>query len=137
LRDEYAREMTLLGGSITIVVSTFAGAYWSALVLWGLARALFQTRLDFMKVVELTAATGVILGLGTIVTILLVLATGNASIKPALGPLNLFELWSAAALATALARVTAASFGEAAFWVFVYWIALKLLICALSVPAPA
>ena len=49
-----------------------------------------------------------------------------------LAALNFFHLWMAAVLAIGLARLAAVTVGEAAVWVFGYWIALRIVLLLLA-----
>src|SRR5437867_8820713 len=69
---------------LTVAASAIAGTLWSTSVLWLIGRVFLKTRFSFFKTLEVVALTAMILGLGTIVTVLLGLATGDASIRPAL-----------------------------------------------------
>ncbi len=130
-------------------VSILAGTVWSAFVLWFIGRVFLRTRFAYLKAVELVGLTQMILVLGAGVTGLLILATGNPEARPALSllalklppvhalrafmdTLNFFHVWSTTILAMALARVSAVSFKEAAFWVFGYWYGLRVLLILLT-----
>jgi len=134
---------------LTIASSAVAGAFWSAFVLWFIGRIFLKTRFPFGKALEVVGLTGMILALGTIVTALLIAATGQALARPALsifvGPsnpdsaaytgleaMNFFHLWTATVLAVGLSKLAGVSFKEAAFWVFGYWIALRVALIWLA-----
>jgi Yip1 domain len=126
-----------------ICFSTFAGTCWSAFVLWLIGRICLKTRFSFLKTVEIVALTEMILVLGTVVTGLLIAASADPALRPAasvlagkfpiesplraaLDTLNVFHLWSATVLAIGLSRLGAVSFRESAFWVFGYWVLVRL-----------
>src|SRR5438552_74878 len=69
---------------LTVATSAFAGTFWSTSVLWLVGRVFLKTRFPFLKTLEVVALTGIILGLSTIMTALLGVATGDASARPAL-----------------------------------------------------
>ena len=87
--------------------------------------------------------SGTILVLGLVVTGLLSLAAGDPSARPALSllfsklpqgnslravseVLNCFYLWTTAVLAIGLSRVSGVSFKESVFWVFGYWVVVRI-----------
>ena len=134
-----ARFATCLG----IASACLVGTAWSAFVLWSLGAFFLRTRFSFTKTLEIVGLAQMILFLETIVTTLLTLATGHPSAKPALSLLlddfnptnrwhlvletmNLFHLWTAAVLATGLSKLGRVTWAEAAFWVFGYWLVLRL-----------
>ena len=137
----------LSAAAFTVTTSAFAGTFWSAFVLWFSGRILLKTRFPFWKAVEVAGLTGMIPALGAIVTALLIAATGDASARPdlmifvgqsnpenkkhtALNGVNFFHLWTTAVLAIGLSKLARVSFSESAFWVFGYWVALRLaMIC--------
>ena len=144
----------LPGGSETISWATvclgaIAGTFWSAFVLWFIGRVLLKTRFSFLKTVEVVGLTGIILVLGTIVTALLIAASGNPAARPALSLLageleisnpigaaldamNLFHLWTTTVLAVGLSKLSGVSFKESAFWVFGYWLLARIALILLA-----
>ena len=134
---------------LTVCLSAWAGTLWSAFVLWFIGRMFLKTRFSFVKTLEIVGLSGIVLVLGTIVTGLLIAATGDAAARPslsllavkaihghelraALDALNFFHLWSATILALGLSKLSAVTFKEAAFWVFGYWIMARIAIIALT-----
>jgi hypothetical protein len=139
----------LSAAAFTVATSAVAGTFWSAFVLWFMGRIFLKTRFPFLKTVEVVGVTGMILVLGTIVTGLLIAATGDAAARPALSifvgvsnpgtktysgleAINLFHLWAATVLAVGLSKLARVSFNEAAFWVFGYWVALRVALIWLA-----
>jgi hypothetical protein len=133
----------------TVAITAFAGTFWSAFVLWLLGRLFLKSRFSLRKATEVVGLTGMILALGTIVTALLVAATGDAAARPALSILvgqpnpgnkpysgleaiNLFHLWTTTVLAVGLSKLARVSFSEAAFWVFGYWVAARVALIWLA-----
>ena len=109
---------------------------------------LAEKLVDGRAALEVAGLGSSILVLGTMITVLLTLAMGDASARPALSlfalkigagystrgaldVLNVFHLWTTAVLAVGLSKLAAVSFGEAAFWVFGYWVAFRLAILIL------
>ena len=137
----------LSAAALTVAISAVAGTFWSAFVLWFIGRTFLRTRFPFLKAMEVVGLTGMILALGSTVTGLLIAATGDAAARPAIsifmGPsnpgnkvyawlqaMNVFHLWATTVLSAGLSKLARVSFNEAAFWVFGYWIALRMaLIC--------
>lgn len=134
---------------IAALGSAFAGIIWSAAVLWGISRLFLKAPVSFQKTLEVVGLAGMILVLGTIVTALLILASGDPTARPALsllapgldrgnairaalGVFNLFHLWSGMVLAIGASRLTGVSLKEASFWVFGYWIVLRLSLILLG-----
>ena len=139
----------LPAAALTVATSAVAGTFWSAFVLWFIGRMFLKTRFPFWKSIEVVGLTGMILALGTIVTGLLIAATGDTAARPALsifvGPsnpdnkvysdleaMNFFHLWTATVLAVGLSKLARVSFSEAAYWVFGYWVALRVALIWLA-----
>jgi len=139
----------LPAAALTVAISAIAGSFWSAFVLWFIGRMFLKTRFPFWKAMEVVGLTGMILALGAIVTALLIAATGDAASRPALSlfvdqsnpgnrlysgleAANFFHLWAAAALAIGLSKLARVSFNEAAFWVFGYWVVLRIALIWLA-----
>ena len=141
--DQTRVENVSLLSALTVVASSFAGTFWTAFVLWFIGRAFLKIRFSFMKSLEVAGLSGMILALGTVVTSLLTLASDDATTRPALSlfirssgssdmlhsslaALNVFHLWTTAVLAIGLSKLAGVSNREGAFWVFGYWLALRL-----------
>jgi hypothetical protein len=130
---------------LTVVISAWLGPFWAAFVLSIIGRVFLKTRFPYLKAVEVAGLAGMILALGTAMTTLLALATGNAAARPALSmfvhdfdpanrvhaalaALNLFHLWATGILAVGLSKLSGASFKESAFWVFGYWLGVRVIL---------
>jgi hypothetical protein len=135
--------------ALLVCVSTFAGTCWSAFVLWFIGRAFLKVRCPYLKALEIVGLSGIILLLGSITTTLVVAASGDPAARPALSllapkmsssrsfyqmlqTLNLFHLWSTSVLAIGLSRLCNVSFKEAAFWVFGYWLGVRIVLIILQ-----
>jgi hypothetical protein len=131
---------------LAICLSAFAGTFWSAFVLWFMGRVFLRTRFSYGKSLEVAGMASVILVLGTVITMLLIAASGNVQAHPALsflapaaGPqihafleaMNFFHLWSTTVLAVGLSRLSGVSFKESAFWVFGYGIFARIALILL------
>jgi hypothetical protein len=131
---------------IGVCGAALIGTLWSALIIWGVARIFLKVVVSFQKVLEVVGLAGMVLVLGAIITALLIIATGNPSARPALSFLanpqsparatldvfNLFYFWSTAVLAIGLSRLGGVSVKEASFWVFGYWLVLRVSLMLLS-----
>ena len=138
----------LLSG-LAVCLAAFGGTLWAAFVLWFIGRVFLKAHFPFLKALEVVGLTGVILLLGTVVTGLLIVATGDATVHPSLslvaGKLNphhglrkildlfnIFHLWTTAVLAVGLSRLAGVTFKEAAFWVFSYWLLARIALVLLT-----
>jgi hypothetical protein len=135
--------------ALTVATSAVAGTFWSAFVLWFIGRMFLKTRFPFWKSIEVVGLTGMILALGTLLTALLIAATGDTAARPALSifvgqsnpgnkvyaglaAIHFFHLWTATVLSVGLSKLARVSLSEAAFWVFGYWVALRLALIWLA-----
>jgi hypothetical protein len=135
--------------ALLVCIATFVGTCWSAFVLWIMGRLLLKVRFPYLKALEIVGLTGIISVLGSITTILLIAASGDPAARPAfslfvpnmasnrpfyqiLDTLNFFHLWSAAVLAIGLSRLCNVTFKEAAFWIFGYWVAIRIVLIILQ-----
>jgi len=124
-------------------LGAFLGTFWSAFVLWSIGRWLLKSCFSFHKTLEIVGLAATIIALGDIVTALLIVASGDSAARPALsllvggtGPtevvyaslraVNFFQVWATAVLAIGLSKLSCASFKEAAFWVFGWWLVARL-----------
>jgi hypothetical protein len=143
-----AARLRLLSALVT-VLAVFIGTGWSALVLWGIGRVFLKVRFSYWKAVEVMALTGGIVIFGTVFAALLGILTDDANARPALsllvgrlpadhavrvafGVFNLFHVWATAVLAIGLSKLSGVSFKESAFWVFGYWLLMKLALVVLA-----
>ena len=137
-----------LVSSLSVCLAAFVGTLWSAFVLWFIGRVFLKVRFSYLKTLEVVGLTGIILLLGTVVTGLLIVTSGDAAARPALSMLggklsagharqmldvlNIFHLWATAVLAIGLSKLSGVSFKEAAFWVFGYWLCLRIALIILA-----
>ena len=143
-----AARLRLLSALVT-VLAVFIGTGWSALVLWGIGRVFLKVRFSYWKAMEVVALTAGIVILGTVFAALLGILTDDANARPALsllvgrlpadhavrlafGVFNLFHVWATAVLAIGLSKLSGVSFKESAFWVFGYWLLVKLALVVLA-----
>jgi hypothetical protein len=135
--------------TLTACAAAFAGTFWSALVLWFMGRMVLKIRFSYWKSLEVAGLSASILVLGASFTALLMTLSDNVTARPALSLLllkshsndrlrafletfNVFHLWTTALLAIGLSKLSATSFKESAFWVFGYWVLLRLLLSLLA-----
>ena len=137
-----------LVSSLSVCLAAFVGTLWSAFVLWFIGRVFLRARFSYLKTLEVVGLTGIILVLGTVVTGLLIATSGDAAARPALSmlgkklsaghvrqvldTLNIFHLWATTVLAIGLSRLSGVSFKEAVFWVFGYWLCLRIALIILA-----
>lgn len=131
-------------GAAFAPVATFIGLFWSALLLW-LGSFVMRNRFGYLRAVEVVGLTSMIGLLGLIVKTLLIVMMGSlfAGPTPALllkkvDPLNtwhgvlmaldVFALWAMGVQALGLAKLTGASYGKAAAWVFGIWLLIAGLL---------
>jgi hypothetical protein len=138
-----AETMAVTGGTISATVAAlfiaFALPFWWGLILW-LGGKVLKGNFSYMKGVEVAGLANMILVLDTVVRTLLILVTGNlfASLSLALAIkdfdpqntlhglcalVNLMVFWTLGVRSVGLARLSGASFGKAALWVFGIWAA--------------
>ena len=138
-----------LTSALSVCLATLCGSLWSAFVLWYVGRTFLKVNFPYVKALEIVGLTSIISVLGAIFTILLIAASGDPSAQPALSCLiskldhnqrlykifatcNFFYLWSTTVLAIGFSRQCRVSFKEAAFWVFGYWIATRIILILLQ-----
>jgi hypothetical protein len=124
--------------SVQGVLSGFSRPLIMALLVWLGGLLLFKADLAYLKALEATGMAGMIIALGTIVSMLLVVITGNIGanlnallflrdVQPGnllhmiLGVLNIITLWYLVVLTIALARLTSSSVLISGLWVFGIW----------------
>ncbi len=148
-QGEFLKNGWPLVASLTVCGSVIAGTLWSAFVLWFMGRVFLKVRFSYLKTLEVVGLTGIILVLGTLITSLLIAASGDAAARPSLSLLagkldaghpfrqaldvfNVFHLWTTTALAIGLARLSGVTFKESAFWVFGYWLFVRIALIILA-----
>jgi hypothetical protein len=112
--------------------------FWGGLILWLVGNKALHGDFPYMKGVEIAGLAGMIGVLDAIIRPLLILIMGNVFASPSLAlfvkqfdpqnpvhglmaVVNLMTFWVLAVRAIGLARLTRASFGKAAAWVFGVW----------------
>lgn len=127
----------------------FLRLFWWAAVLWLLGRWFLHVRFGYGKAMEVAGLAGMIGVLGAIVTMLLQVNLSNPASSPSLALLvsdfdqkkishvllatvNVFDLWQAGILASALSRLAGVPFFRGAFVMFAFWIVWHALLIMLS-----
>lgn len=143
--DKMGPTVTKVTGSIGAVLAGFAWVFAAALVLWLIGRWVCKAQFPYLKAVEVAGLAGMITALGTLVAMLLAVARGNLAMTPGpalflrefdvtnkthlmLSSLNIMTLWYVGVLAMGLARLSRASFGRAACWLYGLWAGSRLLV---------
>jgi len=131
-----------LAGSVGAIFFSFAWLFFLSLVLWLMSMWFFKTRFAYMKAVEMVGLCTMIGVLGGVVTLLVIVATGNMymTLSPALlvrdfnmenkvhlllASLNAITIWYIGVLSVGLSKLTGRSFGAAALWLYGGWIVLR------------
>ena len=130
-------------GAVTIpLFVAFGTAFVGGLVVWLAGNKALNGSFSYMKGVEVAGLACTIGILGEALRILLVLVLGNIYAAPSLALLvrdvdpqsptfmilslfNLMLFWELGVRSLGLARLTGASFGKAAIWVFGIWAAIS------------
>ena len=141
-------------GCVSAATTSFIMPFWSAFVLWLIARFYLKVPLPFLKVLEVAGLTLMIVALAVVVKTLLVVVTGNLYAAPSLillvkhfDPRNpvhsilaMFDVltfWLLAVRALGLAKLTGASFGKTAVAVFGLWFVITGLMIGFSLAVQA
>jgi len=128
---------------LSIFLASFGGSMWSAFVLWFIGRVFLNRPFSWHKALEIVGLSGIVVVLGLIVAALCVTISGDVSARPALSvvlpkpqrptpffqvlhTLDVFNIWSAVVMAIGLSKLSRVSFKEGAFWVFCYWLGLRI-----------
>jgi len=136
--------MMKIFGSVGAVFFNFGMLHFVGLLVWLLGTKVFNGQFGYMKAVEAAGLAGVIHVLGGVIGMLLALVMGNIAMTPGpvllvrefnpadkvhvlLSQMNLVMLWYVAVVALALAKLSGASFGRSAAWLFTIWAAIVLL----------
>lgn len=147
-----AEKMTRLSYTVGAVVGpvfgAFASPFWWGLILWLSSKAL-KGGFPYMKAVEAAGLANMILVLDVIVRTLLILMTGNLFASPSLALAvkefdpqntvhsllalaNVMLFWVLIVRSIGLARLSGASVGKAAVWVFGIWAAYTGMLIGLG-----
>jgi hypothetical protein len=123
------------------VVVAFVTPFWGGLIIWLVGAKAFKGQFSYMKAVEVAGLTNTIGILDSILKTLLIVTLGNLYASPSLmllvkgfnpqNPLhglllavNVMTFWIIVVRSIGLARLSGASFGKAAAWLFGIWAGL-------------
>jgi hypothetical protein len=129
-------------GCVGAVMTGFISLFWSAFVLWLIARFYLKVPIGYLKVLEVAGLAAMIMALSAVVKTLLIVVTGNlyAALSPILfvkhfdprNPLHSFlalldvmTFWVLAVRSIGLAKLTGATFGKTAVAVFGVWLVIS------------
>jgi len=129
---------SVIGFMFTSLVVAFIVPFWGGLVVWLVGTKVFKGAFPYMKGVEVAGLAATINGLEALVRVLLILVLGNLlastslallvkNINPQnptfslLAAFNIMTFWGLAVRSVGLSRLSGASFGKAAAWVFGIW----------------
>jgi hypothetical protein len=129
-----------IGAAVVPVFFAFASPFFGGLMLWLVGSFALKGPFPYMKAVEVAGLSNVILSLSVIVKTLLILITGNLFTSPSLALLvkdfdpqnsvhsllammDVMVIWLLTVRGIGLARMSGASVGKAAAWIFAIWLA--------------
>jgi Yip1 domain len=140
---------TLVWQSLWPFVASFVAPFWSALFIWLGGSVIMRGRFSYMRALEVAGLASMIGMLGSIVRALMVVVMGNMFAGPspavfiknfdsfntwhvALISINLFGLWELGVQASGMAKLSGASYGKSAAWIYGVWIAFATLLIGVS-----
>jgi hypothetical protein len=143
-----AVKMAAISTVVGVPVAAFVLPFWWGLILW-LGGKVLRGNFSYLKAVEAAGLANMILVLDAVVKTLLILVTGNVFASPSLALavndydpqntlhalcslVNLMLFWALLVRAIGLARLSGASLGKAALWVFGVWAACTGTLMALA-----
>ena len=132
-------------GSVGVLVSVFAFSFLIALGIWLLGTKIMKGNFGYMKAMEVTSLAAMIGLLGTLLTMFLVVAKGNALVNPgpmlflenfdvknkahlALASLNPITFWYLAVLGIGLGKLANVKVLKAVVWIFGIWAIIRVLV---------
>jgi hypothetical protein len=146
--EKYMPMIMKVGGAVMTLTYAFGVPFFWGVVIWLVGTKVFGADFEFMKAVEAAGLASLIYVLATVVATLAALAAGKlvhisaaAALDEfdftkkqhfALAALNPFYIWYAAIVATALAKLSGASWPKAAAWCFGVWILSRAVLILLN-----
>jgi hypothetical protein len=138
--EKFGRVGSEIGAVVGPVFAAFISPFFGGLILWLVGSFALKGPFPYMKAVEVAGLSNMILALGVIVKTLLILITGNLfastslalavkdfdpqnSVHSLLTMMDVMVLWLLTVRSIGLARLSGASVGKAALWIFGIWIA--------------
>jgi len=130
-----------IGAAVGPVFAAFISPFLGGLIFWLVGSFALKGNFPYMKGVETVGLSNMILALGVIVKTLLILITGNLfaslsltlvlkefdpqnPVHSLLAMMDVMIWWQLIVRSIGLARLSGASLGKAAAWIFGIWIAL-------------
>lgn len=140
-------------GSVGAVITAFVWLFLIALIIWLIGCKIFGGSFSYMKAVEASALAGIVSVIGTIISMLLVVAKGDMLMTPgpvlfleelnpankghqALAAVNLVTLWYIAVLGVGLSKLSGSSFIKSFLWLFVPYVIIKAALIFFGVGQP-
>jgi hypothetical protein len=137
--EKFGRIGSEIGAVVGPVFAAFISPFFGGLILWLVGSFALKGPFPYMKAVEVAGLSNMILALGVIVKTLLILITGNLFASPSLALLvkdfdpqnsvhslltmmDVMVFWLLTVRSIGLARLSGASVGKAALWIFGIWI---------------
>jgi hypothetical protein len=138
--EKFGNIGAVVGVAVGVPFAAFASPLLWGLVVWLVGVKVLKSNFTYMKALEVAGLANMIGVLDSIVKTLLILIMGNLFASPSLALLvkqfdpqntlhsvlaaiNVMTFWALAVKAIGLARLSGASFGKAAVWVFGIWAA--------------
>jgi hypothetical protein len=138
--EKFANIGAIAGVAVVTPLAAFASPLLWGLAVWLVGVKILKGNFTYMKALEVAGLANMIGVLGSIVWTLLILITGNFFASPGLmllvkdfdpqnslhsvlAAINVMTFWGLAVKAIGLSRLSGASFGKAAVWIFVIWAA--------------
>lgn len=137
-----------VGGTVVTAVYAFALPFFWGFVIWLLGTKVFRADFEYMKGVEAAGLASIIYVVAVVVSTLTTLAMGKfvyisaAFFLPevdftnkmhvAYAAVNPLYLWYLAVVATAVSKLSGASWVKAALWCFVIWALIRAVLIPLN-----
>ncbi len=148
--EKYAGMGTKIAAGFAVLIGSFASPFWWGLIIWLVGAKAFKGELTFMKAVETAGLANMINVLAAVVKSLLIITMGSLfaganlgmlvgefdptnTLHGVLAAIDLLVFWGLAVKAIGLAKLSGASFGKAAFWLFGLWIVITGLMIGFGV----
>lgn len=148
--EKFGNIGAVAGGVAVPVFRGFISPLLSGLIIWLVGAKVLKGNFTYTKAFEVAGLTNMIAVLGSIVTTLLILIMGNLFAAPSLmllvkgfdpqnntlhsvlAAINVMTLWALAVKAIGLSRLSGASFGKSAVWIFGIWAAFSGLMIGIG-----
>ena len=141
-----------IGAMVGPAVGAFVAPFWWGLLLWLAGTKALKGGFTFMKAVEVAGLASMIAVLDAIIRTLLIIAMGNlfansgpvllvkdfdssSTAHSILATLNLMTFWGLTVKSVGLAKLSGASLGKAAIWVFGLWVVVTAAMIGIGVAA--